>query len=696
MRHYANTKPDENTPLDPPAKTSRARFASFLRRFKEKKSGGSDKKDDEKNSADPTEKRQQKQKQRGYLKLYIARLWPHWRMVVFLTILAIVVAALELCQPLFARYIIDQILLGDLSGTEKFWRLNQVGAMFLAVIVVTRLASVARAWNQRLLNVRVVLTLRRALFERLVKLPLEQLSEMKVGGVISRLTDDINKTTGLLQMAIISPGVAALRLLLAMGILFWLNWKLALTALGILPPIILLSMIAVRRIRPIYRMIRRAVSKVDGRVGEAFQGIRAVRSFAGEAREFKEFTVSHHHVTRMRMFAARREIILWSTWGFLMALIGVVITWAGGYWYLNDQINGTPEALRTTIGDISAFQFYTLLLLQPVWQIVESMTELQRSLASMERVFAVLDSPVDKPDRPDAIEAAAEVESIAFEAVWFSYKKESEAREVANVAVPKELTQARDDEARVGMNDHERDGQSEDDDSDRYVIEDFNLQVPAGSVVALVGRSGAGKTTITDLVARFYDPSQGCIRLNGVDLRDYQLDSYRQLIGVVQQDVFLFDGTVFDNIAYGKRDATLEQVIDAAKQANAHEFIDDLPDRYDSLIGELGVKLSGGQRQRLSIARALLADPQILILDEATSNLDTESEQLIHQSMTTLLKDRTTFVIAHRLSTITHADIIVVMDGGRILETGTHEELISRKGAYSEMVHRQHNAVSLL
>ena len=196
MRHYANTKPDENTPLDPPAKTSRARFASFLRRFKEKKSGGSDKKDDEKNSADPTEKRQQKQKQRGYLKLYIARLWPHWRMVVFLTILAIVVAALELCQPLFARYIIDQVLLGDLSGTEKFWRLNQVGAMFLAVIVVTRLASVARAWNQRLLNVRVVLTLRRALFERLVKLPLEQLSEMKVGGVISRLTDDMPVADG--------------------------------------------------------------------------------------------------------------------------------------------------------------------------------------------------------------------------------------------------------------------------------------------------------------------------------------------------------------------------------------------------------------------------------------------------------------------------------------------------------------------
>ena len=197
-------------------------------------------------------------------------------------------------------------------------------------------------------------------------------------------------------------------------------------------------------------------------------------------------------------------------------------------------------------------------------------------------------------------------------------------------------------------------------------------------------------------MARFYDPTKGQINLNGIDLRDYQLDSFRRLIGIVQQDVFLFDGTVFENIAYGSRNATLEQVIEAARQANADEFISDLPDKYDSIVGELGVKLSGGQRQRLSIARALLADPQILILDEATSNLDTESEQLIHQSMTTLLKGRTTFVIAHRLSTITHADIIVVMEAGQIVETGTHEQLLSLNGAYSQMIHRQHDAVSLL
>ena len=227
------------------------------------------------------------------------------------------------------------------------------------------------------------------------------------------------------------------------------------------------------------------------------------------------------------------------------------------------------------------------------------------------------------------------------------------------------------------------------------VIRALNLTVEGGSVVALVGRSGAGKTTITDLVARFYDPRSGRITLNGYDLRDYQLASFRELIGIVQQEVFLFDGTVFENIAYASRDATREQVIQAAKQANADEFIVDLEFGYDSIVGERGVKLSGGQRQRLAIARALLADPQILILDEATSNLDTESEQLIQKSMKTLLKNRTTFVIAHRLSTITDADLIVVVDDGQVVESGTHQALIKLDGHYAQMVARQANSIDM-
>lgn len=631
--------------------TSKERFSLFIDKFR--KGGYKQKSPDEKSdndakddseSLDAAENKAKKQKRRGYLKQYIRQLWPHWKMVVLLVALAVTVAVLEIAAPLFGRHIIDEILLTEKPDGDKFWELNIVGGLFLLIVIGTRLCGMTRAWFQRLLNIRVILTLRRALFERMLKLPLNQLSDMKVGGIISRLTDDINKTTGLLQMAVVSPGVAVLRLLLAMGILIFINWKLAIAALGIIPPIMALSMIAIRRIRPVYRAIRKDVSFVDGRVGEAFHGIRDVRAFGGEHREETEYTLGHHTITRMRMFAARREILLWSCWGLLMGLIGVVITWLGGYWFVRGE---------ATIGDITAFQFYVFMLLNPVWQIVESLTELQRSMASMERVFEVLESPIDKPDKPDAVEAFPPVESVELRDVCFAYNEGTD------------------------------------------VIRNFDLKVKGGTVTALVGRSGAGKTTITDLVARFYDPTEGAVLLNGRDLRDYQLKSYRDLLGVVQQEVFLFDGTVFENIAYGNKQASIDQVVAAAKQANAHEFIAELDEGYESLIGERGVKLSGGQRQRLSIARALLADPKILILDEATSNLDTESEQLIQSAMSELLKDRTTFVIAHRLSTITHADLIVVLDGGALVESGTHDELIATDGQYAEMIRRQSEAVTV-
>jgi ATP-binding cassette subfamily B protein/subfamily B ATP-binding cassette protein MsbA len=265
----------------------------------------------------------------------------------------------------------------------------------------------------------------------------------------------------------------------------------------------------------------------------------------------------------------------------------------------------------------------------------------------MERVFEVLGMENDKPDRPGAADAPRVVQEIRFENVEFAY----------------------------------RPGQP--------VVRDFDVTVPGGSVVALVGRSGAGKTTVTDLVARFHDPTAGRISVNGVDLRDLRLGSYRSLLAIVQQDVFLFDGTVRENIAYGRRAATDAEVEDAARRANAEEFIVKLPEQYETIIGERGVKLSGGQRQRLAIARAILASPQILILDEATSNLDTESEQLIQEAMATLLAGRTTFVIAHRLSTVRRADLILLMDEGRIIERGGHDELVNARGVYYEMVRRQ-------
>ena len=578
-------------------------------------------------------------KRRQYLRDYLRWLRPHRLAIIGFFAIALVAAGLQMIEPLFMRFIIDRVLLKTgLDTATRLARLQLAGGAFVAIIIVSHLLGMLRDYRQRLLNVRVMLSLRRSMYERLLHLPLPRLWDMKTGGILSRLTGDVETTTGLLQMAIVSPTIAAIRLMVAIVILMLLNWRLALTALIIVPGVMILSLVFARRIRPIYRSVRKDVEEVDGRVGETFSGIRVVRAFRQEIQELLSFMVGRHTVLRKELFAHRRELVLWTSWGLLEAGISVVIVWFGGY--LN--IVG-----RASVGDIMAFQWYTFLLLNPVWTIVNSFSELQRSLAAMERVFEVLGMPDDKPDRADARDAPRIVRELRFEDVSFAY----------------------------------RPGQD--------VVKDFSVAVPGGTVVALVGRSGAGKTTVTDLVARFHDPTAGRLLLNDGDIREFRLKSYRSLLALVQQEVFLFDGSVRENIAYARHDATDAEIEDAAQRANAHEFIVRLPQQYETFIGERGVKLSGGQRQRLAIARAILASPQILILDEATSNLDTESEQLIQASMAALLAGRTTFVIAHRLSTIRRADMILLMEDGRVIERGTHEELMQRRGTYHAMVQRQ-------
>jgi ATP-binding cassette subfamily B protein/subfamily B ATP-binding cassette protein MsbA len=582
--------------------------------------------------------------QREYLREYLSWLRPHRVAVGVVFLLALIAAGLQMIEPLFMRFIIDRVLLNPaLDTAARLSRLHMAGAAFLSVIIISNLTGVVKDYRQRLLNVRVMLALRRSLFHRLLRLPLPKLWDMKTGGILSRLTGDVDTTTGLLQMAVISPSISVIRLLIAVAVLLSLNWRLALTALAIIPGVMLMSFTLARRVRPIYRSLRQDAEQIDGRVGETFSGIRVVRAFRREVGELLTYLRGRHTVLRKEMFAHRRELILWTSWGLLLGSVNVVIVWYGGYLHI---------AGGASIGDIMAFQWYTFLLLNPVWNLVNSFSELQRSLAAMERVFEVLALEEDKPDRPDARDAPRVVHEIRFDNVDFEYRE------------------------------------------GRPVVRDFNVTVRGGSVVALVGRSGAGKTTVTDLVARFHDPTRGRILLNGTDIRDFRLRTYRDLLAIVQQDVFLFDGSVRDNIAYGRHDATDREVEEAARQANAHEFIVRLPEQYETFIGERGVKLSGGQQQRLAIARAILARPQLLILDEATSNLDTESEQLIQASMATLLADRTTFVIAHRLSTIRRADLILLMEDGRIIERGTHEQLMRAHGEYFRMVKRQMEATS--
>ena len=585
-------------------------------------------------------------KERTYLRAYLRWLWPHRFRLALVFGLGLLGAGFQMVEPLFMRFIIDRVLLnGSLDVAERLNLLHVAGASFLALVLVTALVGLFRDYRQRLLNVRVMLSLRQALFDKLLHLPLPTLWDMKTGGILSRLTGDVDTTTGLLQMALMSPAISITRLAIAVVVLLSMNWRLALTALAIVPGVMLISFVSAKRVRPIYRSLRKDAEQIDGRVGETFSGIRVVRAFGRELRELVDYMRGRHTVVRKELFAHRRELVLWSSWGLLLGVVNVVIVWYGGY------LNVAGQA---SVGDIMAFQWYTFLLLNPVWQIVNSFSELQRSLAAMERVFDVLGMPDDKPDRPDAMHAPEIVREIEFDNVSFEYRE------------------------------------------GRPVVRDFSVVVPGGSVVALVGRSGAGKTTVTDLVARFHDPTIGRILVNRTDIREFRLRTYRNLLAIVQQDVFLFDGSVRDNISYARHDASDAEIEDAARRANAHEFIAQLPEGYQTFIGERGVKLSGGQQQRLAIARAILAAPQILILDEATSNLDTESEQLIQASMGTLLAGRTTFVIAHRLSTIRRADLILLMEDGRIIERGTHEELMSAGGVYRDMVRRQTEAADTL
>ncbi|MHC4874896.1 MAG: ABC transporter ATP-binding protein [Planctomycetota bacterium] len=524
---------------------------------------------------------------------------------------------------------------------DRWHLLLTIVAVVMTITLMEVTVHLWGRWYATLTTKRIQLALRKKVFEHAVRLPLNRIHELKAGGVASLLREDAGSVGDLVFGMLYNPWRAFVQLIGSLAVLAWVDWRLLTGSLVLLPIVWVTHRTWIARIRPQYRHVRMQREAVDAHAAESFSGMRVVRAFGRQRTETSRFAGGNH-------LMGRKELHVW-WWSRLIEITWSILIPAASAGML---IYGGREVLRgnLTIGDLTMFLVYLVMLLEPVAVLAESASSFQNSLSGLDRILDLLDEDREMPAGDDAIIADQATVSGRLELndITFRYPK-----------------------------------------AERDALQNVTLVVEPGETIALVGPSGSGKTTLCNLIARFFDPTSGSISVSGHDLRDFDVESYRRLLGVVEQDVFLFDGSVADNIGYAQRTAEESSLRSAAQAANALEFIETLPQRFDTRIGERGVKLSGGQRQRIAIARAILADPAILILDEATSNLDTESEQLIQASLRTLMEGRTSFVIAHRLSTIRDADRIVVLENGCVVETGTHDELMDRDGRYREMVAAQ-------
>ena len=561
------------------------------------------------------------------------RLWacyaPYQNILFFVIAGSVLTAGLEISFPMIVRYILEDILpAGDMV------RLVHTAAVLFILYVVCLCSSFCVSYFGRSMGTHIENDLRCRLFSHIESMSFSFFDNAKTGQLLSRIISDISEIGDLVfQM----PNLIMVCLITMCGsafFLFYINWQLAIFVLFLIFLKTAGTMILNRRMKETFRIAREKMGLVSSQAMESLNAIRLVQSFCNEAVELQKFVAASDKLRRAQQRTFMFEAYLTSSVIFFSNLTNLVIIAAGSFFIMLGVMS---------LGDLVAFLMYLMVFIRPIMQLTMLTERYQRGLAGYRRYEELMAIEPDVADKTDAVEAGVIEGHVAFEDVSFSYN---------------------------GKN---------------PVLRRFSLDIPRGKTVAIVGPTGAGKSSVASLLLRFYDIQSGRITLDGRDIRQYTLSSLRRSIGIVQQDVFLFSDSIRENIAYGRPDATEQEIIEAAKLADAHEFIMKLPDGYDSAIGERGVKLSGGQKQRLAIARVFLKNPPVLILDEATSALDNETERRIQQALQDLSHNRTTLVIAHRLATIRHADSIVDVTKEGIYEQRTHGELMERKGLYYEL-----------
>jgi ATP-binding cassette, subfamily B, bacterial len=571
------------------------------------------------------------------VKKFLSYYKPYLGLFVSVLLCSFIVAALSLVFPLLTRYITKNVLEGGMANAMG--EILKVGAAMFALVIVQNVCTVYYDYRGHSLGAMMERDMRKELFGHYQKLSFSFYDEQKTGKLMSRINNDLLSLTELYHHGPEDYIIYLVKFFGAFIILFNINVKLTLAVFMFLPVMAVFSLYFNKKISIAIQRNYDRIGDINAQVEDNLSGIRVVKSFANEEIEKKKFDYENNRFLESRKSIYWNESYLYNGMATLTQLITVTVIVFGGANIVGASLD---------LADLITFLLYIGNLIEPIQKLTHITRQLQEGVASFGRFMEIMNIEPDIKDSANAVELKNVSGNLEFRNVGFKYKENYD-----------------------------------------HVLKDLSLDVKAGEYVALVGSSGVGKTTLCSLIPRFYEVNEGEVLLDGINIKDIKLDSLRRNVGVVQQDVYLFSGTVLENIRYGKPHASREEVIEAAKRANAHEFIMRLPDGYDTDIGQRGVKLSGGQKQRLSIARVFLKNPPILIFDEATSALDNESEKVVQDSLEHLAKDRTTFVIAHRLSTIRNAKRIVVLTDYGIGEQGTHEELMELDGTYAHLYNMQ-------